>query len=256
MESTRTNDLYKSNLRGNIKKITEVYRDPTDPEPAESKRASDSRTTIEYNTAGNMTLLVVHEGLGLATITRDEYEYDETGTIITNSVSLNMNNRTFKQYTYEYDRKGRIVSESSPGENYSIIYKYTRDNRVKSEKFTVLQNTGKPETSEKRYKYTPSGRLKHVLDGSRSHKYYYDREGNLSFIVYDDGQEERFDRYGNMTSLIKPVTFKGDGTTGDYITKASVEAVYEYDVYGNWIKRTQYFEGEVIGETVREIEYY
>jgi hypothetical protein len=36
----------------------------------------------------------------------------------------------------------------------------------------------------------------------------------------------------------------------------TLTAEYDYDAHGNWIRRVQFYKGEVQSVAVREIEYY
>lgn len=248
-------DLAEGNLKGPVKSITETTADLLDYRHPELGGIYDMKAEIHYNPQGYMTLLETRNGPGQKNVTRDEYEYDRTGRIITNSVNFKMSDRTYKRFYYKYDRKGRIIEEGEQSGSYAIYYKYDRRGQV-TERRTVYNPGGeKPEVSMTFYKYS-KGRLAYVDEGSRSRTYRYDDGGNLAEINYEDGQRDVFDSRGNLIETSQPVTLETEDSTEAYEIDTSIKAEYEYDPHGNWIKRTNYYEGKAISTTTREIEYY
>lgn len=248
-------DLENSNLNGPVKTITETSVDMLNSTGPMPEGAYDTLTEIRYNTAGNMTLLETSNGPGAPGIVRDEYEYDPTGKIITNSVSFKSSNRTYKEYMYKYDRRGRVIEETDHNNSYTIYNKYNSLGQIRQRRTAFNDPSGEPVADTTRYKYS-QGKLRKVTEGSRSRTYHYASGGQLSEIRYSDGQKDRFDTHGNLIEMTMPVVVQPQGEKEGYTIVTSISAVYEYDPRGNWIKRTQYYEGRPINVTTRTIEYY
>lgn len=183
-----------------------------------------------------------------------------------------------------YDKHGNLVSSTGIDEDGNValdtkfIYNRhgirTRIERYKGEALlsrevpvmkgtllTGLKIYDKDGLNDATYKYT-------YAENKISEEHLSDTEGNTIAIIlneYEGGQLSKqtekdasgncksisnFTRNGNSDITEMLVSLAGDTTT------YRIDFSYEYDEEGNWIKKTQMYNGEIINIVTREIEYY
>lgn len=111
------------------------------------------------------------------------------------------------------------------------------------------------------YKYTYAG-------SQITEEHVYDNEGHTTASIineYDGGQlskQTEKDASGNNKSISNFIRNSNNDITEMRVSLAGDTTMYrimfsyEYDQEGNWIKKTQKYNGEIINIVTREIEYY
>jgi hypothetical protein len=190
-----------------------------------------------------------------------------------------------KQTFYDYDDKGNLIATTKLDEDGNIVlvskYVYNRNgictetdkylpgdkpagkeiNTLRGKKVTEVKVLDEDENVENIYRYGYSG--SELTEGKTLNK-----TGDLlvSFRnIYRNGLLESRDEKNilqNLTTLTK-YNYNSANDISEYTITRSNENTeykftleYEYDNQGNWVKQTQYYDGEIAGIVLRNIMYY
>lgn len=225
-EMPLNSDLNRSNINGNVKKITTNTFDAKEKFGEPVKKGKTSTHTIFFNKKGFYTKQAYPIGETLY-LYRDNKIYktessDEYAEIIVNDNGFVVEYTSFNKkdslirskwkYTYEdnlltrqilYDKNGNLI--------YKSILSYDKNNvLVKKEEF---------------------------------HDNFKQEE--INYLSYDD--------YGNVTK--EKGTYFSPRFKDTHTTKI-IEYKYKYDNHNNWISKTTYRNGKIEDVEEREITYY
>ena len=255
---TAKSDLETAYMHGNVAKVMEtVIDDPRSGVPPRRLADFDVYTEITYNRAGNIVLMESFRGPDSLHFVKEEFFYDPAGKKMVRSVSHNLRKNSARTLEYEYAARGNLTGESETTGAYSMEYGYDRRGYLREERNTAQSVDVYNEETDGtiKYRYDSRGRLTRIK-GNPPKRYSYHRNGVVAEIHSGKDVVERYDERGNLvdvTNIIKRTDEKGR-EKGSFA--ASITAVYEYDDRGNWIKRTQMYEGATAAVTFREIKYY
>ncbi len=220
---------YKYNNKQNL--IMEISKHP-------NSGFSNSVKKYKYDNQGNLLEMSEFDSdNGL--IEKDIYKYDWNSNL-KEKTEYDSNEVLKQKHIYKYDDKGNkieeLVYDSDMNLDRNIFYRYDKEGNIISK--TSINSSGISTASEK---YDSNGNKIELIscdpDGRLAIKYNF--EYNLN------GDEIVFKNYIAMTNYHQT-----------YFSK------YEYDKYGNWIKRikynkqNQYLVIKHITLTEREIEYF
>ncbi len=254
-------DAETAHMRGGVARLTETNFDfPADrPDSLEL----NSVTVLDYNRAGNITLTNVFKGTDSVHVSREEYFYDPSGRRMVRSVSHDPVKHSYNTSLYGYDAQERLINHSDEIFGWHVDYGYDRRGYLKKRVDTT--NLKAPIVT--RYRYDRLGRLrleKAVRGGEPSKIYaYHGDTGMIAEIRTGKSDIDRYDERGNLVSSTAIVTRRSAEKTkrhplGRVVERmpVTITAEYEYDTLGNWIRRTQFYNGKRVGVAVREIDYY
>lgn len=233
-KSGKTNlqsDLTESNLKGKVWKIEKnIHNADAKVRCACGEREECNQTTYVYNEKGNLAESAAIEIDGKILIT-SRYIYDRDGAckeidkysgekLVGKEVNILKGDKLMEVTTF--DKNG--VSENV------CKYEYTGDD--------VSDGTT----------YNAAGEIvsffhNEYLNGQLYSQTEKDKSGDITVIT-------KYKRNGN-NDVIESI-FNNPKINGEY--KLTFD--YEYDKEGNWIKKTQLFNGKIAGVVMRNITYY
>ena len=240
-------DLAKTNLNGQVKKITEV-------------RLWDgikSVSTYEYNPHGMIEQYISEDG----TMKCQYKEINGMAKLANREIKLS--NREYasvewdgKQYVthdireFHNDDEGRLATEKS-ADGEIVRYTYTDGGKVVRADKTHKGSEFTPSF----FVYNDNGNLmaEHMgqISKSPAKEYRYDSDGRKVYEKRDDGviYEYKYNKQGDVSHRKISNTFGHDEDTED-----SFE--YRYDNQGNWIEKIWKNSGETVCTYERTMEYY
>lgn len=189
---------------------------------------------------------------------RIAYIYDKKGNMIIESMYLNTQDVQVRN-KYDYDSQNRKISETRYSKDkmlYKTFYGYDGKNLVKKE---TTDDTGAIKYREKS-KYDNKGNLlEHYTVDSYDQSitmdtYQYDNKGNMtSWTVTRNNKPEMqaVYTYDDHNNRISAKTSNDKGETVDMRAYT-----YEYDIQGNWIKKTVTLNGKPLVVAERSITYF
>lgn len=211
---------------------------------------------------------------------KEEYEYDSSNNLAL-ITSHNFRRNFIEERVFKFDLNGNIIEEGqcmkSNGKTectYKPLFGFEYDNQNRQiRKFQLAQFS--PHNTDQIFKYDNNGKKiesigyyiypnKEPIIGYQF-KYEYNEFGNKTKDVEVIGKYRRlrFDKYKTeVTEYDKFQNIKLE----EYLTESGtpIKVIvnnYEYDKFGNWIKKetkegTNHEDLEIIEITTREIEYY
>lgn len=225
-------DLEVSNLKGRVQKIEKTVHKAGEKSKCPCNGLDENKQTFfTYNESGNLT---------------ESTKLDEDGNIV-----------LISKYIYDRDGVCSEIDNYLPGdipggkEIYSIHGKKVTEVRVLDEEGNV----------ENIHSYEYSG--SDLTEGKTLNK-----DGDLltTFLnVYRNGQLETHSEKNILQNITTTTSYKRNAADdiSEYTVNLSTEATeyafkleYEYDPMGNWIKQTQFYNGEIAGIILRNITYY
>ena len=268
-----TNDLKKENLKGKVKSvITKV----------ESSEESVSIITGEYD-FGNYVQLYNRSGnlkevLAYLNDVKDKPEFHL-------QFKYSFFKQQLKEITYldsvnskrkfTYDEMGKLIQVSSEpkGSFVDTTYTYNESGMV-IEKLAFIEGGDYP--NKIRYEYNDEGKISKITQeiiAKDDYEYTYTSNNAVVISVYGissfSGERKEltnrvlpeFDSNNNISRVVKlQYDDSEDLENGRLRRKPEQRSVliykYEYDKYGNWIRKTISLLGEAIVIKTREIEYY
>ncbi|MCL6472752.1 MAG: DNRLRE domain-containing protein [Firmicutes bacterium] len=184
-----------------------------------SKVDSSGTTSYSYDAAGKLTSQTEPDG------TKVEYTYNGAGDMVAKKVNGESSN-------YSYDESGRISSMTISGGTIYFTYdkagnrtsiKYP-DGTTTAMEYDAAGRLAKIETtnpsgtalSSTTYTYDRQGNRIEITNEKGTHKYTYDKAGQLTSATYPDGRSVSYtyDKAGNRTSLDVTVAFNGVAPNG------------------------------------------
>lgn len=242
-------DAENARMHGPIAQIRETFFDnPAGGEALPDTLGTfDIYTVVTYNRAGNILLTESFKGPDSVQILREEFFYDPSGRRMVRSESHNFAGNSVRVLEYGYDARGNLVSESEITGGYITCFRFDGKGYLKSETGKV---SGERKNSVRRYRYDWRGRLKTASGGGPTVKHFYRPDGSLARVQTGKDVTESYGTDGNLevsTNIVK---------SGGGWFPVSISARYEYDAHGNWSKRTQFYNGRIVGIAVRETDYY
>lgn len=204
----------------------------------------------------NYTEIVTNYDLGTASpmIDSSRVEFNEYGQI--QSVVSN----DFGQITYSYDSSGHLT-DISDRESYKA--EYNKDGDLVKETM-YMDYDGGPMTVERSYKYDSIGNIVEYSEPiiAVSFEYEYDDEGRLlRRHIYDVGYHA-IEYYNDNGVISSSEDYGLDGMTDKETLSSTTIYEYEYDSYGNWIKKKVLHKNagrrkaKLVTEVERRIEYF
>jgi len=251
-------DAERANLRGGVALLRETnFHNPADHLALpDSLGKLDTHTAIEYNRAGNITSEVMYQGVDSIRTKWDEHTYDPSGTRLERSVSYTPTGKTTGILRYTYDAEGRLTRHEDELYSWYVEYLYDRHGYLSRRVDHVSDST----RIVVRYHYRRNGALKRTSGYERA-RYRYHPSGGVAKIRANGTETYLYDERGHLlssTSLIRERRDNGGDGRGRVVRRyrATIRAEYELDSRGNWIRRRQIYDGQVIGIALREITYY
>ena len=150
-------------------------------------------------------------------------KYDIDGNIIESFIVGNKDEQDSKHF-YKYDSSGKIVEEinlhSYSGDGDTTIFKYDEKGNLK-EKIFHIDNPSSIQVRNELYTYNNNGFL------TKKEKNYYQRNKTIIDYSYD----------ANGNNIITFYTMLNEDGTLNWKSKDTSE--YEYDSFGNWIRKIE-----------------
>lgn len=239
----------------------------------------DGRRTYLYDEHGQIVESMEMNAEGILLHERYEYDYDEQGRIVEERI-LDTDKIVEARYTFEYDAQGHTVERkqydnkghfngtrhyyNEQGDKTTtwwydnnsnscgrMTFLYDEHHRLTQEmmehgSLTALQQEldlqGKEVVMKMRYE---AGEL--ACDYLIVHSYYPDG-------TVHETKEEHYDESGTLVQHI----LRQYDSLGNLLleTQNSTTVQYQYDAFGNWVKRTHTFEDDVMEIVERKISYY
>lgn len=250
-------DAKEGYIRGHIVQVRETYIDnPADVYALpDSLGPYDTYTIIDYNHAGNIIRHNSFAGPDSVHTIKEEYLYDTTGNRMERTISYNPAKQSYDTTIYIYDEQGRLVRHTDEIWGWHVDYLYDRHGYLKMQVDTTY-NRERPLIT--RYRYNGRGLLKTTKSktGKRIEKHSYHPNGTIAEIRLRKTEIFRYNERGNLIEAISYITSrKPSGRITDK-WPATITAEYEYDAHGNWVRRMQFYQGQIVGMSLREIIYY
>jgi hypothetical protein len=224
-------DLAASNLKGKIWKIQRtIYKVGDKVKCPACQRDNDKNTFYVYDAEGKLTKCSEMDENG-DTVIVSRYIYNNEG--VCSEIDKYSGDKMVGKLINELQgSKVTEVKEFNEEGTIENVYKYEYDgNEISAGK--VLNKSGEVESSFN-YEFI-NGQISSQIDKNSNGDVWtitkYKRNSNNDII-------ETIKSYQKDASEYKP-TFE-----------------YEYDNQGNWVKQTQFYEGEIAGIVVRNITYY
>lgn len=239
----------------------------------------DGRRIYRYDEHGQKIESIEMNAEGLLLQERYEYTYDAQGHIVEERI-LDTNGLVVARYTFDYDAPGRIIGRkqydnaghfnatrhcyNEQGDKIStwwydndsngcgrMTFRYDESHHLTQEimehgRLIALQQElellDKQVVMQMRYE---AGDL--TCDYQNTHTYYPD--GTLQ-----ETQEEHYDENGTLVQRI----LRQYDSLGNLLLEAqnSTTMQYQYDAFGNWVKRIHTFEDDEMEIIERRITYY
>lgn len=235
---------------------------------------------------GNRMIWKIFKGNG---VQEWEYvsEYDNTGHLL--ETSDYHWGKLIMRHTYRNNDYGKCIMQSDYGPDARLVSKktFSYDDRWNKIEETAFKGNGSFDVRHT-YKYDGLNRMieerEYASDLSEQCtllKNTYDNEGNVIHIEQYDERgklvyEGKFDSHGNHLS---DISYNADGSIREKVTAqykydaydneieeilklaermSAIHSVYnyDYDMTGNWVKKTVYEDGEPVRIAEREISYY
>jgi hypothetical protein len=223
-------DLNAANLKGKVFQVRENFHKVGEACCPGGDKGDCSQITVLYNEDG-YTIESVKIGVNGDTMNTSRYIYNEIGkcTGIENYSRRNLASRELNTIENGHVTGVKIVDNNgNPMNTYLFGYKndLLTDGKILNSENKVLS------TFENRYK---NGKIKTEI--------VKDSEGNISSIT-----RNRYNSHGDVIETI--IGHPKDNS------EYSLVYEYEYDREGNWTKRTQIYNDDIIKISVRDIHYY
>jgi outer membrane murein-binding lipoprotein Lpp len=248
-------DAGNAYIKGAVKQISEtLYDNPADAAALpDTLGMFDTYTVVEYNRVGNIVGVNSFRGPDSVHFVREEFFYDPSGERLERAVEHDLARRGATTVLSGYDEEGKLTSETESNGLYRFDHRYDRRGYPKTV-WTESPETGK-DVLVARYFYDRKGRLKR-LRGERRERYFYHPDGVIARIRGGRHSLDSYNDHGHLESMAVRIDRKDrKGRTFERFS-VTLTAEYDYDPHGNWIRRVQFYKGEVQSVAVREIEYY
>lgn len=260
--SNPENDLKKANLKGKVKKITEVRYSAKEKFGEVIKDTVEETTTLVYNDKGFLDEKIAYHTDGSIDRT-EKFDYNSKGNLI-KKIALNSKGELLQTWLYEYDSKNSLLKMQNISAEQEILQYET-------------------------YKYDEKGFLIESIsyngDGTVSTKCTYknDKNGNcleMNVFQKNDLVEVHKQKHNAQNKLIEQEIFMNNllltKTEYKYLNDDLIEEIsepssvlsattswkYEYknlDENGNWTTKILHWDNgtnNAVGLTERKIIYY
>jgi len=258
---SKKNDLYKLNLVGKVKAITETHFTAIERfgEIVKGEQERLGTNSFFFNETGY--LIETNDYDYTKIYQKKKYKYDAQGHLLEMDVYTNTvekDGELTSKFIYEYDKKGNNIFQKVYEWKGALIFTITRsfddagnveEERIKQgSKFLAFGADWK-----KRYKYDENGNIiqmmfytpPEIFDYTESYEY---KNGILISMKRDRNYIKVY-KYDENKNIIEE-NEKTDTIMSIY------KYTYRYDDKGNWISKVQYRGEEAIKLTERDIEYY
>ena len=224
---------YTYDKDGNVKTVTDALNKVTtntydrSGRLYETKDANGNVVRFTYDVA-NRTVQQAIDPTGLNLRTR--YTFDGIGQTV--DVRKGYGTSAEQRSQFIYDRNGRVKQEIIDPAGLKLSTRYTYDdagNRIKIERGT----TSSPAQRVVQYKYDELGRVTEEIKDpgtgklNLSTKYRYDKNGNLTRMIYPNGQSVWY-IYNNANERTYEVDALGQVVRYDYDKKGNISHKREY----------------------------
>lgn len=236
---TKKNDLQEANLKGKVKSVREIDYEAIQEagqikkgKVLEGAESEVSNVLTSYNEQG---YLVGREYYNFGYSLKISYKYDAEGSMVEES-QYNSDGKLDSQtlYKYKYDEKGNVVekvrSDAEGNLDSKITYRYDNKGNLVEEKWYYPDGTLSWHLT---YRYNDKGYKVEEITNSVEQS-----PSKITYKYDDKGSNTEREEYFYNSGLVR---YKNQ---------------YEYDSYGNWIKRIKYVDGTLSIITERTIEYY
>ncbi len=226
-------DLQKAQLNGNVKSITTTRYEIKGAEKGEIS----TKQIDKYNERGNLMEQFGHGILkySFGPLKKTTFKYDPKGTRLEEN-KYNADGSLDLKTKFTYDENGDPVAETQYNSDGSVwwkyIYKYdARGNQIQSNGFE-----------------------KGEIEQKDAWIYKYDDKGNqIEVSTYNTEEGLRIEHtytYNENGIMMEDNNWNADGTLWSKTTY-----IYEFDANGNWVKKTEIWNGKLSSITEREILY-
>ncbi len=257
-------DLYKMNVVGKVKSLTEFLENKED-QGYYIQNDRNSKTIYNFNKFGNIENVSFYDENNSLDYTKSYFYNNEHQLIETREpaakgerkfsflynkqkqlVEMRFQDYEYADTIFSYDNAGNLKTKTSSNLD-SIIYKYDENNRLIDEKFIPNNDSGAGFYHDT-FSYDEKGRL------IKKCSYYKDSDflRSINFYKYDDRNNVVQENYGgmNLSDGIKEIL----DNQFQYLYEDKYD--FKYDMNGNWIKKTKSTNGEIKSVQTREYEYY
>lgn len=257
------NDLTELKLKGKIKSLSETTFKAIDKFGIIQKgdMIFPYKSFTLFNVKGNE---IEKDGYNILYGNgKQTYKCDDDGNHIEWN-TYNSDGILVQKYTYKIDNKGNVIEGNCYKPDGSFSRKYS--NKYDDKGNNIEENHYGPDGSlygKVTYKYNDKGnnieQNWYMSDGSLTEKliYKYDNMGNNieEYSYKSDGslnkkQTYKYDNKGNK------IEFNLYNTEGSLDNTSIFTFNYNYDINGNWIKKTEFINGIPQKIIEREIKYY
>lgn len=242
-------DIQKLNLKGKIKSYTLISSNEN-IDIIESITFNENGNFITHNKKGNFKIYQYNENTKLKKcetfenedklILTEYFKYDTEKKLISKETldELNFNNN-YSEY-YEYDLRKNLTA---------IIKLYDLDDIIQTNKYNNYgQLTDSFYFTNKIYNGRSCEKFKNVYGGKFKTITQYSSENDVitekNSILNDNGDTIAELFHNSLNYLYR------DNPT------STLNFIYKYDKYDNWITKTEYYNGDLKEELTTKIEYY
>jgi len=227
------NDLFKLNLKGNIKNIRETYYQINKNDAKIQDTSIDFSYLNTFDKQGNKKEDLKYDAEGKMD-KKYEYIYDKLGRRIIQD-QYNSDGKLNRKLTYKYDEKGNITEDNSYTSEGKLEKKYTYQYDAKG---NVTEDKSFDSENKFRKKYTYS----YDASGNKIENNRYNAEGMPDKrVIY---------KYDDKGNVIEEIQTANDGEKTVYVYE------YKYDIRQNWIQKNSFREKNIVSIIKREIGYY
>lgn len=261
--NTIQSDLYKMNLVGKVKSLTESIDNKED-----DGMESNEYVKITYNFNKNRNIDNQLNFVDAKKIWNQiTCSYNKDNQLIESKISFNGQNEVFKTF-YLYNEQKQLIQTKQQDVNSlaDTIFSYddagnmikkTVHDKYAGEYYISYQFNENNQKIEERYS-----------DGNHNnYSFKYDEKGRLveKSSLYDVGGREFIDKvfkykYDYKNNIINEEFGQFEFVRSKSEEQPSVWREYKYDIVydkkGNWIKKSKSIDGKIILVQTREIEYY
>ncbi len=160
---------------------------------------------------------------------------------------------------YQYNESGKLLSSwefnSRESLNKRFFYKYSKGNGTDTIK---KYESGSEKYPDETDVYNAKGQIIYHTEMGQEKWYTYYADGKLKTYISRGESKitENYDAKGNIVSATKEYRDYQDNPEILKNEAIKVTYQYEYDQYGNWIKKTRLIDDAAVEIYEREIEYY
>ena len=231
MNSQCNNYYGKKTFKGNVKEVTEDGVSIDASSKILSINTNIYTKITQFNKLGLPTGYVFAHKNDNYKFTKALFKFDKKGHKI-KELRYGLDNKIKNTLSYKYDHKGNEIESRYYIGNFKILDNYETDNY--NEKCNLVE------------------KINYFSDGQEwlHYKFIYENEQIIKIVEVNNNSYDLYenDSFGNSLT-IKSFNDKGE-------LENETKYIYEYDIIGNWTKRTSIENGKEVWIETRKFVYY